>query len=57
MKAETSLLGFCFLIHACISVSVIKMLATEHQFILVCPDGGYSSWYMDSPIDLTQITH
>ncbi len=21
--------------------------------ILVCPDGGYNSWYFDSPIDLT----
>ena len=31
----------------------IKTLSTEHQFIIVCPDGGYSSWYMDSPIDST----
>lgn len=23
------------------------------QIILVCPDGGYSSWYFDSPIDST----
>jgi len=35
------------------TVPAIKTLATEHQFILVCPDGGYSSWYMDSPIDST----
>ncbi len=33
------------------TVPSIKTLATEHQFILVCPDGGYSSWYFDSPID------
>jgi S-formylglutathione hydrolase FrmB len=33
------------------TVPSIKLLATEHQMILVCPDGGYSSWYMDSPID------
>jgi S-formylglutathione hydrolase FrmB len=33
------------------TVPHIKALATEHQLILVCPDGGYSSWYMDSPID------
>ena len=35
------------------TVPSIKTLATEHQFILVCPDGGYSSWYFDSPIDST----
>lgn len=33
------------------TVPSIKSLATEHQLILVCPDGGYSSWYLDSPID------
>ena len=35
------------------TVPSIKVLATEHQLILVCPDGGYSSWYFDSPIDST----
>jgi S-formylglutathione hydrolase FrmB len=25
--------------------------ADEHQFIIVCPDGGFRSWYLDSPID------
>lgn len=35
------------------TVPSIKTLATEHQLILVCPDGGYSSWYFDSPIDST----
>lgn len=25
--------------------------ADEHQVILVAPDGGYGSWYFDSPID------
>jgi S-formylglutathione hydrolase FrmB len=35
------------------TVPSIKTLATDHQFILVCPDGGYSSWYFDSPIDST----
>lgn len=34
-------------------VPSIKMLSTEYQLILVCPDGGYSSWYFDSPIDST----
>ncbi|MDD4968911.1 MAG: alpha/beta hydrolase family protein [Paludibacter sp.] len=33
------------------TVPAIKTLSTEHQFIIVCPDGGYSSWYFDSPID------
>ena len=28
-------------------------LADEHQMILVCPDGGSTSWYFDSPIDPT----
>ena len=35
------------------TVPSIKSLATEHQLILVCPDGGFSSWYLDSPIDST----
>jgi S-formylglutathione hydrolase FrmB len=34
-------------------VPSIKALSTEHQLIVVCPDGGFSSWYMDSPIDST----
>ena len=34
-------------------VPAIKTLTTEHQFIVVCPDGGYSSWYFDSPVDST----
>ena len=34
-------------------VPSIKTLSTEHQLIVVCPDGGFSSWYMDSPIDST----
>lgn len=33
------------------TVPAIKNLSTEHQMIIVCPDGGYSSWFMDSPID------
>jgi len=28
-----------------------KFLADVHNVILVMPDGGYSSWYFDSPID------
>ncbi len=26
-------------------------LADVHQVLIVCPDGGYNSWYIDSPID------
>ena len=33
------------------AVSEIKTLSTQYQFIIICPDGGYSSWYFDSPID------
>jgi S-formylglutathione hydrolase FrmB len=29
----------------------IKTLVDEYQMIVVCPDGGYDSWYLDSPID------
>jgi S-formylglutathione hydrolase FrmB len=29
----------------------IKLLADAYNMILVTPDGGFSSWYFDSPID------
>ncbi|MCD6374222.1 MAG: hypothetical protein J7L94_01760 [Caldisericaceae bacterium] len=29
----------------------LPALADRYGFILVCPDGGYDSWYLDSPID------
>jgi len=29
----------------------IKNKADEMQMIIVCPDGGYGSWYIDSPAD------
>jgi len=29
----------------------IASSADELQMILVCPDGGFSSWYFDSPVD------
>jgi S-formylglutathione hydrolase FrmB len=28
-----------------------ETLADEHHLIIVCPDGGVSSWYFDSPVD------
>ncbi|MBK5203128.1 MAG: hypothetical protein JJE45_05355, partial [Prolixibacteraceae bacterium] len=32
-------------------VPEIKEYADMYKFIIVCPDGNFSSWYMDSPID------
>ena len=32
-------------------VPQIKNYADDYQLIIVCPDGGFSSWYFDSPID------
>ncbi|HEX2867928.1 MAG TPA: alpha/beta hydrolase-fold protein [Ignavibacteriales bacterium] len=29
----------------------LKKYADEYQFIIVCPDGFYDSWYVDSPIN------
>jgi len=31
--------------------AVIKSYADEFQLIIVCPDGHYNSWYVDSPVD------
>lgn len=31
----------------------LKEQADQLQLIIVCPDGDYSSWYFDSPIDLS----
>lgn len=33
------------------TVPNIKNLADQYQIMIVCPDGGYSSMYLDSPID------
>ncbi|MDA9554727.1 esterase family protein [Pelobium sp.] len=37
----------------------IKQYADDFQMILVCPDGGYNSWYLDSPVnaDIRYETH
>jgi S-formylglutathione hydrolase FrmB len=32
-------------------VPLLKQYADEYQLLIVCPDGGYSSWYYNSPID------
>jgi S-formylglutathione hydrolase FrmB len=34
-------------------VPAIKEYADRYQILIVCPDGGYSSWYFDSPVDST----
>lgn len=34
-----------------IRVPQLKEHADEYNLIIVCPDGGYSSWYFDSPVD------
>ncbi len=31
----------------------LQQKANELNMILVCPDGGYNSWYIDSPVDTT----
>lgn len=31
----------------------VKKMADQYNFIIVCPDGNFSSWYFDSPMDST----
>ena len=31
----------------------LKEYANTYGMIIVCPDGGYTSWYLDSPVDPT----
>lgn len=31
----------------------LRQHADTYNIILVCPDGGYDSWYLDSPVDST----
>lgn len=33
------------------TVPSIRELASAYQLIIVCPDGAFSSWYVDSPTD------
>jgi S-formylglutathione hydrolase FrmB len=35
------------------TIPAVKTYADQMQMMIVCPDGGYSSWYFDSPVDLT----
>jgi S-formylglutathione hydrolase FrmB len=32
----------------------LEALADQHNIIIVCPDGGFNSWYFDSPIQPEQ---
>ncbi len=34
-------------------VPELKTWADEYQLMIVCPDGGFNSWYVDSPVDST----
>lgn len=34
-------------------VPALKDYADQYQVLIVCPDGGFSSWYFDSPVDST----
>lgn len=35
------------------AVPHIKELADRYEMMIVCPDGAFGSWYLDSPIDST----
>ena len=35
-------------------VAGMQKLADDNNFLIVCPDGAFSSWYFDSPADLTK---
>ena len=40
----------------------LQQLVDRYNLLIVCPDGGYDSWYLDSPVDTTvryetHITH
>src|SRR5439155_2587786 len=34
-------------------VPALKSYADDYRLMIVCPDGDYSSWYFDSPVDST----
>jgi S-formylglutathione hydrolase FrmB len=36
-----------------VKVPSLKKYADNFNLLLVCPDGGFSSWYFDSPMDTT----
>src|SRR5437870_2105531 len=58
-KNKTTRFPVVFLLHGysgnyanCITrVPQLKEHVDTYQVIIVCPDGGYSSWYFDSAVD------
>ncbi len=32
-------------------IPALKNMVDQYQLIIVCPDGNFSSWYVDSPVD------
>lgn len=60
-QKEKMLLPVVYLLHGhsgwyanwIIRVKELKEYADQYQMLIVCPDGGYNSWYMDSPVDST----
>jgi S-formylglutathione hydrolase FrmB len=36
-----------------IKVPLLKSYVDEYEMLIVCPDGAFSSWYFDSPLDTT----
>src|SRR5690348_5712610 len=34
-----------------VKVPELKSYADQYGLMIVCPDGDYSSWYFDSPVD------
>ena len=40
-----------------IDKTVVEALADTYGIIMVCPDGGRTSWYFDSPIDPSYQDH
>jgi S-formylglutathione hydrolase FrmB len=34
-----------------LKVPAIAKLADKYEMIIICPDGGYAGWYLDSPVD------
>jgi S-formylglutathione hydrolase FrmB len=59
LQGKSILLPVVYLLHGysgnfsnwIIKVPGLKQYADEYRLIIVCPDGDYSSWYFDSPVD------
>ena len=59
VQVETIPLPVVYLLHGhggwyanwIIRVPELKEYADRFKMMIVCPDGGYNSWYLDSPVD------